>query len=106
MWTAEHRATYRREISVPVHSIIPRLLEGASDVRQAGAAFLKMRDRIQRQITQRTEMLAGVSHDLRTPLSRMRLALELMGDDPAIEDLKSDVCGMQRMLRVRVHLPN
>ncbi len=75
-------------------------------MRQAGAAFLKMRDRIQRQITQRTEMLAGVSHDLRTPLSRMRLALELMGDDPAIEDLKSDVCGMQRMLRVRVHLPN
>jgi two-component system osmolarity sensor histidine kinase EnvZ len=74
-------------------------LEGASEVRQAGAAFLKMRDRIQRQITQRTEMLAGVSHDLRTPLTRMRLALELMGDDPAIEDLKSDVFGMQRMVQ-------
>ena len=54
-------------------------LEGATEVRQAAAAFLKMRDRIQRQISQRTEMLAGVSHDLRTPLTRMKLALELLG---------------------------
>jgi two-component system osmolarity sensor histidine kinase EnvZ len=74
-------------------------LEGASEVRQAGAAFLKMRDRLQRQITQRTEMLAGVSHDLRTPLTRMRLALELMGDDSAIEELKFDVASMQRMVQ-------
>ena len=52
-------------------------VEGATEVRQTGMAFLRMRDRIQRAITQRTEMLAGVSHDLRTPLTRMRLALEL-----------------------------
>ena len=56
-------------------------LEGALEVRQAAVAFIKMRDRIQRQIRQRTEMLAGVSHDLRTPLTRMKLALELIGDD-------------------------
>ena len=53
-------------------------IEGALEVRQAAAAFMQMRDRIQRQIRQRTEMLAGVSHDLRTPLTRMKLALELM----------------------------
>ena len=53
-------------------------LEGASEVRQAAAALMVMRDRLRRQITQRTAMLAGVSHDLRTPLTRMRLQLELM----------------------------
>jgi two-component system osmolarity sensor histidine kinase EnvZ len=75
-------------------------LEGATEVRQAGNAFLKMRDRIRRQITQRTEMLAGVSHDLRTPLTRMRLALELMGDkEPAVAELKADVIAMERMVQ-------
>ena len=49
--------------------------EGALEVRQAARAFLVMRERIQRQISQRTEMLAGVSHDLRTPLTRMKLAI-------------------------------
>ncbi|MGH6990512.1 MAG: histidine kinase dimerization/phospho-acceptor domain-containing protein, partial [Stellaceae bacterium] len=58
--------------------------EGAIEVRLAAAAFLKMRGRLQRQLTQRTEMLAGVSHDLRTPLTRMRLALEFLGDGPAV----------------------
>ncbi|HZF34657.1 MAG TPA: HAMP domain-containing protein, partial [Candidatus Angelobacter sp.] len=53
---------------------------GASEVRQAAAAFNQMRDRIRRQIAQRTEMLAGVSHDLRTPLTRMKLALAMLGD--------------------------
>jgi len=52
---------------------------GASEVRQAARAFIAMRDRIRRQIAQRTEMLAGVSHDLRTPLTRIRLELELLG---------------------------
>jgi two-component system osmolarity sensor histidine kinase EnvZ len=56
-------------------------VEGALEVRQAAVAFIQMRDRIQRQIRQRTEMLAGVSHDLRTPLTRMKLALELLGDN-------------------------
>ena len=51
---------------------------GATEVRQAAAAFMSMRDRIQRQIQQRTEMLAGVSHDLRTPLTRMKLQLAML----------------------------
>lgn len=72
--------------------------EGAAEVRQAAAAFLKMRERLQRQITQRTEMLAGVSHDLRTPLTRMKLELELLGDHEDIEGLKSDVSEMQQMI--------
>ncbi|HZB91944.1 MAG TPA: ATP-binding protein [Stellaceae bacterium] len=75
-------------------------LEGATEVRQAAAAFLKMRDRIRRQITQRTEMLAGVSHDLRTPLTRMRLALEFLGKGgPEVEELKEDVIIMERMVQ-------
>ncbi len=73
-------------------------VEGALEVRQAAIAFLKMRDRIQRQIRQRTQMLAGVSHDLRTPLTRMKLALELLRDDPAARELKSDVAEMERMV--------
>ena len=74
-------------------------LAGASEVRRVGAAFLLMRERIQRQISRRTEMLAGVSHDLRTPLTRMKLALELMGTDATIDELKSDVAQMQGMVQ-------
>jgi two-component system osmolarity sensor histidine kinase EnvZ len=59
---------------------------------------MTMRDRIQRQIRQRTQMLAGVSHDLRTPLARMKLALEILGDDPAVDELKSDVAEMEHMV--------
>jgi two-component system osmolarity sensor histidine kinase EnvZ len=70
-------------------------LEGATEIRQAGAAFNLMRKRILRYIGQRTEMLAAVSHDLRTPLTRMKLELELMsGCDVKTEDLeglRSDV---------------
>ena len=73
-------------------------LEGATEVRQAAAAFLVMRERIQRQISQRTEMLAGVSHDLRTPLTRMKIQLELFGDCPDVEDLKADVIDMEQMI--------
>ena len=57
--------------------------EGATEVRQAAQAFLLMRERIKRQIDQRTEMLAGVSHDLRTPLTRMKLQLAMMPGDPS-----------------------
>ncbi|MBO0735591.1 MAG: two-component sensor histidine kinase [Alphaproteobacteria bacterium] len=73
-------------------------IEGAVEIRQAALAFMTMRDRIQRQIRQRTQMLAGVSHDLRTPLTRMKLALEFLGNDPAVEGLKSDVGEMERMV--------
>jgi two-component system osmolarity sensor histidine kinase EnvZ len=73
-------------------------VEGAVEIRQAALAFMTMRDRIQRQIRQRTQMLAGVSHDLRTPLTRMKLALELLREDPAIEELKSDVAEMEHMV--------
>lgn len=72
--------------------------EGALEVRQAAGAFLVMRERIQRQITQRTEMLAGVSHDLRTPLTRIKLQLAMLGDAPEIEDLKGDVTDMETMI--------
>jgi len=74
-------------------------LAGATEVRRVGAAFLLMRERIRRQIGQRTEMLAGVSHDLRTPLTRMKLALEFLEDGPTVAELKSDVAQMQGMVR-------
>ncbi len=82
------------------HDVPEFKLEGATEVRQAASAFLKMRDRIRRQITQRTEMLAGVSHDLRTPLTRMRLALEFLGQEgPEVAELKDDVIIMERMVQ-------
>ena len=65
--------------------------EGASEVRKAGAAFNRMQERIRRFMQQRTEMLAGVSHDLRTPLTRLRLALALL---PQREELQADISGM------------
>jgi len=73
-------------------------VEGAVEIRRAAIAFMTMRDRLQRQIRQRTQMLAGVSHDLRTPLTRMKLALELLGNDPAVTELKSDVAEMEHMV--------
>lgn len=75
-------------------------IEGALEVRRAALAFIQMRDRIQRQIRQRTEMLAGVSHDLRTPLTRMKLALEMTGDNTTVEELKSDVAEMERLIQL------
>ncbi|TWA74653.1 two-component system osmolarity sensor histidine kinase EnvZ [Azospirillum brasilense] len=72
--------------------------EGATEVRQAAVAFMRMRERIHRQITQRTEMLAGVSHDLRTPLTRMKLALDMMGDGPEVDELLTDVTEMETMI--------
>lgn len=71
---------------------------GATEVRQAAAAFIQMRDRIKRQIAQRTDMLSGVSHDLRTPLTRMKLQLAMLGDSPEIADLKTDIGEMERMI--------
>lgn len=74
--------------------------EGAKEVRQAAWAFTAMRNRIKRQIDQRTEMLAGVSHDLRTPLTRLRLQTEMLtGANPEdIADIKRDIDEMEQML--------
>jgi two-component system osmolarity sensor histidine kinase EnvZ len=72
--------------------------QGAAEVRLAARAFLQMRERIRRQIDQRTIMLAGVSHDLRTPLTRMKLQLAMAGEDPEVASLASDVIEMERMV--------
>jgi len=74
-------------------------IRGASEVRQAGLAFLQMRSRIERQIEQRTTMLAGVSHDLRTILTRFKLQLALISQTNEIEALQADVDDMQQMLQ-------
>jgi len=71
---------------------------GAREVRRAANAFLEMKRRVERTMEQRTTMLAGVSHDLRTVLTRFKLELALIGDSPEIEALKKDVDEMGRML--------
>ena len=78
----------------------PIKLEGASEVRQAAAAFNRMQARISRFLTQRTEMLAGVSHDLRTPLTRLRLALAMLpaGTEEDVADMTADLAEMERMI--------
>jgi two-component system osmolarity sensor histidine kinase EnvZ len=76
---------------------LPYRPTGATEVRAAGNAFLDMRARIDRQIEQRTQMLSGVSHDMRTPLTRLRLGLSMLEEDDA-QDLLHDVDDMQRML--------
>jgi two-component system, OmpR family, osmolarity sensor histidine kinase EnvZ len=77
---------------------------GATEVRRAAQAFITMRERIERHVSQRTEMLAGVSHDLKTPLTRLKLTLAMMpegeGND-ALNDIKSmraDIAEMEHML--------
>ncbi len=72
--------------------------EGSLEARQAGRAFLTMRERLRRQIQQRTEMLAGVSHDLRTPLTRMKLGLAMLEEGPERRELEADVLDMERMI--------
>lgn len=74
-------------------------IRGATEVRNAGLAFMQMRERIERQIEQRTTMLTGVSHDLRTILTRFKLQLALVGQTREIEDLQQDVDEMQQMLQ-------
>jgi two-component system osmolarity sensor histidine kinase EnvZ len=71
---------------------------GATEVRRAALAFIDMRERISRFVQQRTDMLAGVSHDLRTPLTRMKLELAMMKEDASIQALKGDLEEMERML--------
>jgi two-component system osmolarity sensor histidine kinase EnvZ len=77
---------------------VPFRPSGAVEVRSAGAAFVNMRTRLERQIEQRTLMLSGVSHDLRTPLTRMKLALAVAEDTPEIREFGRDVDEMGHML--------
>ncbi len=76
---------------------VPYRPSGATEVRAAGNAFLDMRNRIERQIEQRTLMLSGVSHDLRTPLTRLKLGLSMLEDEEA-DPMQRDVEDMERML--------
>lgn len=71
---------------------------GSAEVRRAAIAFLHMRARIQRHIEQRTNLLAGVSHDLRTPLTRLKLQLALLPGSPDLEAAQADLSEMERML--------
>lgn len=73
--------------------------EGATEVRKAAVAFLEMKTRINKFVRDRTEMLAGVSHDLRTPLARMKLQLAMMPETEDVQYLKADVEQMQGMLQ-------
>ncbi len=79
----------------PVPDFSPR---GAREIRQATTAFHEMRRRVERQIEQRTAMLSGVSHDLRTMLTRFRLELALIEETADVAALKNDVDDMNRML--------
>jgi two-component system, OmpR family, osmolarity sensor histidine kinase EnvZ len=77
------------------HDFKPR---GAREVRQAAHAFVEMRDRIERHVEQRTLMLAGVSHDLRTILTRFRLQLAMMEEGAELDAMRADIDEMQAML--------
>lgn len=78
--------------------ILPLGIAGATEVRAASAAFLEMRARIERHIEQRTLLLSGVSHDLRTPLTRMRLALSMLESEPEAAALLDDVAQMEALI--------
>lgn len=83
--------------------IVPYRPSGAIEVRSAGTAFLDMRNRLERQNEQRKVMMSGISHDLRTPLTRLRLGLSMMSPDmpPAAEEISAmeeDIAEMNRMV--------
>jgi two-component system osmolarity sensor histidine kinase EnvZ len=78
-----------------VENIKPR---GSEEIRSLAISFIKMKERVMRQITQRTDMLSGVSHDLRTPLTRMKLQLEMMPKSEETEDLKNDISDMEKLV--------
>ena len=72
--------------------------EGATEVRHAGTAFLMMKNRLQRYLSERTAMLAGVSHDLRTPLTRLKLQLSMLPNNSTTKEMMQDVDDMENML--------
>jgi len=78
--------------------VLPYRLAGATEVRSAGRAFLDMRARIERQIEQRTMMLSGISHDLRTPLTRLKLGLAMLEESEDRAALARDVSDMERLV--------
>lgn len=83
--------------------IVPYRPSGATEVRSAGAAFLDMRNRLERQNEQRKMMLSGISHDLRTPLTRLRLGLSMISpdmppDDDELRAMEADIAEMNRMV--------
>ena len=79
-------------------SDVPFKPYGAKEVRQAGQAFLAMKNRIQRYVDQRTTLLASVSHDLRTPLTRLKLELALAEPGKRVEAMKRDLAEMEHMI--------
>ena len=72
---------------------------GAAEVRKVGRSFIEMRNRINKQIELRTEMLAGVSHDLKTPLTRIKLQLAMMEQSKIIKELEEDIVEMEKMIQ-------
>ncbi|MES2161209.1 MAG: ATP-binding protein [Pseudomonadota bacterium] len=77
----------------------PLVLSGAAEIRQASAAFNAMQARIRQHIMQRTQMLAAITHDLQTPLTRLRLRLEKVGDQELQQRLVDDLSAMQQMVK-------
>ena len=75
---------------------------GSIEIRKAGSAFIEMRKRLERQIEQRTQMLSGVSHDLRTPLTRLKLALALKEDDADTKEMLNDIQIMQNLSLIHI----
>ncbi len=86
---AEAAEAYGKGRDIPIHPA------GSTEVRRAALAFLSMRNKLERQVEQRTQMLSGVSHDLRTPLTRLKLAAELLDGG---QELKADIKDMEAML--------
>ena len=86
---AEAAEAHGKGRDIPVHPA------GSTELRRAALAFLSMRNKLERQVEQRTQMLSGVSHDLRTPLTRLKLAAELLEGG---EELKPDIREMEQML--------
>jgi two-component system osmolarity sensor histidine kinase EnvZ len=94
---AVRRLAYAADSFGKGHDVPNFKAEGATEVRQAALAFAVMRERINRQMMQRTDMLSGVSHDLRTPLTRMKLQLAMMSGE-GVDELKADVADMEHMV--------